>query len=390
MFNKIWADRVSRNYLYAFVKDLSFFGAVLVPFFTDWGGLTLFQVQLVQSWFSIWVFLLEVPTGAVADRIGRKHSIALGSLIVGFAVLLYGSFPHFAVFLVAEFLFAVGYALTSGADQALLYDTLVEEGREDESKKILGRANSFHLAGMMTAAPIGSLIAARFGLNAPMLMSSIPFFLASLIGWSIPEPRVKSKESESTRYLTIVKRGFTALAKHRVIRTLAIDSVLVAAAAYFIVWFYQPLLSKLSFPLAYFGLVQAILLGSQLMVSDNFSRLEKFLGSGKRYLTNTALIVALTLFAASLLPNLWTVALMVVVGGGLGYTRATYIANLAHKHIESRERATILSSLGMLRRFALIVLNPAVGYLATLSLSVAIFVVGLLPLTTLLIREETY
>ena len=81
-------NRIHKNYAYAFFKDFAFFTAVLVPFFTQWGDISLLQVQLLQSWFSLWVFILEVPTGAVADKIGRKHSIALGSLIVALAVLL--------------------------------------------------------------------------------------------------------------------------------------------------------------------------------------------------------------------------------------------------------------------------------------------------------------
>lgn len=388
LLSRVWTDRVNRNYLYAFVKDLSFFGAVLVPFFTDWGHLTLFQVQLIQSWFSLWVFILEVPTGAVADKLGRKHSIALGSLIIALAALVYGSVPRFEIFLLAEFIFAVGFALTSGADQALLYDTLVEEGREGESKEVLGRANSFHLAGMMFAAPIGSFFASRFGINAPMLLSSIPYFLAALIGISIQEPQLRSTQDESTRYLAIVKRGFAAMKNNRVVRTLTIDSVLVSAAVYFITWFYQPLLSNLSFPLIYFGLVQAFYLAVQIFVSSHFALFERLLGKDSSYLRNSALLTTLAFTLVSLFPHYLTVFVFVVVAGGIGYTRSTYIAHLAHASINSRERATVISSIGMVRRLVLIILNPLIGYLATSSLSLALFLVGLIPLATLFIKKD--
>src|SRR3989344_3248955 len=118
-----------------------------------------------------WFFILEIPTGAIADYIGRKHSIALGALVVAVAALVYGSVAEFEIFLLGEFLFAAAMALISGADEALLYDSLKEAGREEERKKVFGRANSFHLLGMLVAAPIGSFIAAKQGLNAPMLFS---------------------------------------------------------------------------------------------------------------------------------------------------------------------------------------------------------------------------
>ncbi|HNQ17454.1 MAG TPA: hypothetical protein PKH60_05130, partial [Candidatus Woesebacteria bacterium] len=54
-----------RYYLFSLLKDCAFFTAVLVPFFTEWGGISLFQVQILQSWFMFWLFVLEVPTGAI-------------------------------------------------------------------------------------------------------------------------------------------------------------------------------------------------------------------------------------------------------------------------------------------------------------------------------------
>lgn len=382
------SDKIYRNYAYAFFKDFAFFSAVLVPFFTNWGGLTLFQVQLIQSWFSLWVFILEIPTGAVADKIGRKHSIALGSFVIAIAVILYGSVPNFYIFLLSEFLFAIGYALTSGADQALLYDTLKSENREKESKKVLGRASAIHMLGMLIAAPIGSIFASKLGINAPMYLSSIPLFIAALIGWSIPEPKIHSEGSESPKYLDIVKNGFRSIKKNGAIRTLAIDSVLVSASAYFVVWFYQPLLEKLNTPIIYFGLVHSFLLGIEMIVAGNFATMEKLIGKDKKYLRNSALLVSLGFVMVSLFPNLVTFALMIILVGGIGYTRATYIVAIANKYISSRERATTLSVIGMFRRFALIILNPIIGLVATRSLSLALIVVGVFPLLTFLMKEE--
>lgn len=351
------------------------------------GHISIFQIQLIQSWFSFWVFILEVPTGAVADKIGRKHSIALGSAVVAIAIIIYGSFANFYSFLLAEFIFAIGYALCSGADQALLYDTLKEQGREGESKKILGRADSFHMLGMLLAAPFGSLIAAKFGLNAPQLASSIPFFLAAAIGYSIREPRIRS-DQETPKYIDIVKKGFRTIKENKVVRTLAIDSVLVSAASYFVVWFNQPILKSIGIPIIYFGLAHSFLLLTEIFVSSNFQFMEKILGSGKKYLKTSALLVVLGFFLVALFPNLWTVLLFIALVGGIGYTRGTYIVSIANKYIDSRERATVLSTIGMFRRFGLIIMNPFIGYMADRSMSLALILIGLLPLGTLFIKEE--
>ena len=70
---------------------MHFFAAVLVPFFTDWGGITLQQVFFLNAWFFLCSFLFEVPTGAVADFLGRKWSLALGSAVAVSGLLLYAA-----------------------------------------------------------------------------------------------------------------------------------------------------------------------------------------------------------------------------------------------------------------------------------------------------------
>lgn len=381
-----WRDLVNRIYVYAFFKNFAFFSAVLVPFFTDWGHVSLLQMQLLQSWFSVWVFVLEVPTGAVADKIGRKHSLILGSIFIAIATLLYGSIPTFTNFLLAEFLFAIGYALNSGADQALLYDTLKSQGREATAKQTLGRMDALTMAGMLTAAILGSPIASLWGLNAPQLMTAGPMLIAALLAWLVPEPRLHS-ESESKRYLEVVKSGLIAIRTNPVVRTLAFDSVVVSVAAYFVVWYYQPYMQKLGIPILYFGLAHAALLGCEIAASANFATLEKILGKGKDYLRHSAILVSLTFVIAALFQHWVSLVLLIAIGGGLGYTRATYITALANKHIDSRSRATTLSSIAMLRRLALVPLNPLIGYVAGISMPLAFVILSLFPLSSLFIKE---
>jgi MFS family permease len=377
--NTIW-----RYYAFTFLRDLAFFSAVLVPFFTEWGEISLTQVQILQSWFMFWLFILEIPTGAVADYIGRKHSIAIGAFVVAIAALVYGSVPKYEIFLLGEFLFATAIALMSGADEALLYDSLKEAGREDERKKIFGRANSFHLAGMLIAAPIGSFIASRLGLNFPMLLSAIPYLLAGIVAWSIKEPVFHQEKSESKRYLDIVKKGFSFLKNHKILRLLALDGIIVASSAYFIIWLYQPLLRSVGVNIVYLGIIHAVLILSEIFVSSNFEKLTKLFGSDKQYLRGSAIIVVLSFLLVAIWPNLITILILVILGGGFGLTRLPLMSSYMNKFISFKQRATILSSISMFRRFGLVMLNPLIGFTADHSLRLAALAVGLLPLAIFL------
>lgn len=374
---------VWRFYALTFLLSLSFFSSVLVPFFTEWGHITPTQTQLLQSWFMLCIFILEIPTGAVADYLGRKYSIALGALSVACAALLYGSIPDFRVFLFAEFLFALGVALQSGADTALVYDSLKEDGREGDSKFIFGRAHAIRMSGFLISALVGSYMASTFGLNAPILFSSIPFIVAAMIALSLREPKNHKHTSESRRYVDIAINGVKYFLTHKKLRAVAVDTTIVASAAYFVIWLYQPMLQKLHVPIGNFGIFHAGLALVQIIIAGNFLFIEKRLGGPLQYLKLSTLMVGGTFILVALFPNIITLVLFLMFAGGFGLTRFEYSSSYMNKFIPSSERATVLSSVSMFRRLALIFLNPVVGLLAEGSVRYALFFVGIIPLMLL-------
>src|SRR6185295_6239898 len=148
---------------------MHFVSAVLTPFFTQWGRLTLTEMLTLNAWFMAWNFAFEIPTGAVADYVGRKWSLVLGAEVASSACVLYVSAPRLEIFLVGEVVFALGYALVSGADEALLYETLAAEGRAGEASDGIARLQAAQLVGIVTGGLAGSVIASAWGLPATML-----------------------------------------------------------------------------------------------------------------------------------------------------------------------------------------------------------------------------
>jgi MFS family permease len=372
--------RILKLYFFTFFSNLHFFSAVLIPFFTDWGGISKFQALLLQSWFMFWIFVLEIPTGVVADYFGRKYSLALGALAVTFGALIYGSIPSFPVFLLGEFLFAAAFAFMSGADDAFLFDSLKEEGKESEIQSMTGKIHAIQLLAMLIAAPLGGLFASKLGINAPMYLCTIPFFIASIIAMTMKEPKVFDKTRESRRYLDIAKQGIRFFYQNKKLRLLAFDAILVSIAAYYVIWLYQPLLQKIAMPIAFFGIYHFFLVGSEIVIALNFSRLEKIAKSAKNYMRFTAIITALMFFVVLLATNKITILLFVIIAGGFGLTRLELMTAYMNKIIPSVQRATILSSISMFRRFSLALFNPFIGYLSDRSLSITLLVVGVIPL----------
>ena len=88
-----------------------------------------------------WIFVLEIPTGVVADKYGRKTSIILGGLFSAISISIFGFINNYWAFFLAEFIGALGFALLSGADKALIYDSLIQT-QKDSGRRLLRAAGS--------------------------------------------------------------------------------------------------------------------------------------------------------------------------------------------------------------------------------------------------------
>lgn len=366
---------IPRMYAMKFLLSMHFIGGVLVPFFTDWGGITFTQVMLLQSWFVFCIFALEIPTGAVADFFGRKASLLCGAAATTAAALVYVSKPDFLVFMLAESIWALGGALISGADQALVYDSLKSCGREKQSKRVLGRFGSFMLLGIMVAAPIGGLLADRFGLRAPFLCMTIPMAAAFFLGWTLREPPA-AKKSETRRYWETMLDGVRYFRGHRILRVLAFDLISVYIAAFMMIWLFQPFLKELGVGIAYFGVVMSLCTGAQLGVMNSFDRLERLAGGRRRFLFVSAIVPGLAFLGLSLTKDPFAATALIVAVTGFGLPRATLISNYMNKHISSHNRATVLSTVSMLRQLTGALVYPVVGVLTQWSLRGSLAVLG--------------
>jgi len=374
---KQFKANIWKTYLYWFMTNLHFIGGVLMPFFMDWGGLSYTQVMLLQSWFMVCVFLMEIPTGAIADFFGRKASLVLACLFTIAAVFIYTSGPDFYLFLLGEFVWAIGSALISGSDDALVYDSLKKTGETHKSKKVFARMETYALAGLMVAAPIGSLIAAKFGLPATMLLMAVPFSIAFFVALTLKEPKTE-KKVESLRYINVIKAGVKVFYHNKTLKILAADMILLDVLAYFMIWVEQPLLKSAGLDIAYFGLIHAMFVGAEIMVMNYFGILERIFGSKKGLLFYSGIILGLMYLLGSATNYLPLVILVIVVGGGFGKGRRPLFTHYLNKHIPSEQRSTTLSTISMLDKACIAVASPLVGLLADWSLNFTLLILGAL------------
>jgi MFS family permease len=374
-----WLEKNLRLlYAFNFLKSVQFFGAVSVPFFLDWARLDYARMFTLEAFFVLSVFMLEIPTGVVADRFGRKWSLALGGVFASAAFVLFGSTQAFPLFMLAEFLCALGFSLFSGADRALLYDTLKAHGREDEGKRRLATFGAMETAGIVLGFPLGSLFAGSSFLPYPetlrwaFIATGAAFAFSSVAALFLKEPE---RESPKGSFLRAGIDGVRFIFAAKRMRSFSLNYILISAMTFFMYWYYQALVKEAGFHVSVNGFVGAGINIFATILLLNAARIEKAL-TLKRLLFISSLAPGILYLVLSLNRSAFVALPAAFLIVGFKHLRAPILSDLINVEIDSSNRATVLSGISMLERALIMVFYPILGFLTDRSLSLTFLMLG--------------
>ncbi|RPI41295.1 MAG: MFS transporter, partial [Bacteroidetes bacterium] len=95
------------------------FMPIVVPFYES-NGLSMTDIMILQAVYSVAIVILEIPSGYLADVIGRRKTLIMGSVFGTLGFMTYSLSHGFTGFLVAEVILGIGQSCISGADSAML------------------------------------------------------------------------------------------------------------------------------------------------------------------------------------------------------------------------------------------------------------------------------
>ncbi|MDW7661998.1 MAG: MFS transporter [Bacillota bacterium] len=157
-FNNRLKKNIKRNYVFTMIQNLDLTRGIWMIYLAT-KGMSLTQLGLLETIFHITSFLMEVPTGAIADIYGRRVSRIVGrflSLTSVVILLLANSFVWFAISFVIT---ALSYNMESGAGDALIYDSLKELDDESGFMRISGNKEMiYQMAGIVSFISLGDYI----------------------------------------------------------------------------------------------------------------------------------------------------------------------------------------------------------------------------------------
>lgn len=357
-------------------RILAFSAIVHTPLFLPvavlfWGdnGLDLFDVYLLQGLYAVAVVALEVPTGMVADRLGKRTSLLAAATIYFLAMLFYSTGNGFWSFLAAELGLAMAGSLYSGADNALIYDTLAALDRTREYTRWSGRARAVQMASIGVSSVLGGLVA-TWSLRTTVGLSAIGPGLAMIVALGFVEVQRPAgggslaKELHAYRQLLRSAMGFVA--KHRLVRFYVVFFAVLNGSTMWLLWLYQPYMEYSGLPLWAFGLAFAVYGLFAAAVGTFADRLEEAFGPrGSLVALGVLQIAPLMLMATVVHPASFLFVLGHQANRAIG---RPILTNRILAFTWADKRSTVLSIAALGSRLVFALTAPLIGY-ATNALS---------------------
>jgi MFS family permease len=353
-------------------------------------GLSLLQVNSIWSIMVLTIFLTEVPTGVIADRIGRKRSVVVSLFLQFLGELFYIFAPGYVAFVLIAILGGVGYSFLSGANEALIYDSLPTENREITMKRAMGRISAAYQLAFFVAPLLGGLVISELVLSKYLLgiaLTAASVFVAFLISLTLKEPPAPYNRQDAS-VLQILKNGFAQVRWNRKIQWIASVAILTGAFSATLVTFYQPYFVQ-------FGVTTSLPIGIALslgglaafLVLHHISSIERRLGRfGLFFFTFLPGVLYLLL---AIVPNITALFPVFILTYAFADTKNPLISAYQNEHIESASRATTLSLINMIGKIYSAVVTVLLGWIANYSISATWAAIGtLVVVATLLLRVD--
>ena len=364
---------IPRLYLIKIAKWFMLYMPIVVPFYES-NGLSMKDIMVLQAVYSIAIVILEIPSGYLADVIGRKKTLIIGAVFGTLGFTTYSLSFGFTGFLIAEIILGIGQSCVSGADSAMLYDSLLEKGEEKKYTRFEGRITSLGNVAEAVAGILGGLLAG-ITLRVPYIAQAFVAFVALPAALTLTEP-ARMVPLIGVGFMDIVRISRFALFGDRVLRRNILYSAVTGTATLTMAWFAQPFFEFSGIGIAWFGILWTTLNLTVAITSYTAHRLEENLGQGPSVLMIALLLpagyLALSRFHSPV--GLIVLYLFYLVRGYATPVLKDYINRVTASHI----RATVLSVRNFIIRLLFALVGPLLGWIKDLySLPRALLLAGM-------------
>lgn len=373
-------SNIWKFYLYRVFSCLIFATPIIVLFYQE-NGLSMTQIMILQSIYTLIILLGVIPSGIFADYFGRKKVLIINGIFYVAAWIVYALSHTFFQFILAEIVIALSAATWSASGTAFFYDTLKELEREKDFKKLYGNVISINYIFWGISSLFAGYIALR-GMRLTFWLTALTTVISFLIVFSFHDTKIHKHKDK--KYINHLKESFNFTINHKKIRLLIIFSALIFALTFVGYILYQPYFKEINIPLVYFGLLYFFLFIAAALGSKIADKTEIWLGEKKILIIIISLMVLCFLGMAQkiLIFGLIFPIIISFCGGVFEPVIADYI----NKLVKSKQRSTIMALDTIAIELFSTISAPIIGYIADVyTLSTSIYMIAIILFIDLII-----
>lgn len=382
------SGKILRTYLWLTILSTlasSLIWGINTLFLLD-AGLSITEAFAANAFFTVGQVIFEIPTGVVADTVGRRASYLLGSLTLllstAFYLWLWQIHGPFWLWAVSSILLGLGFTFFSGATEAWLVDGLNHTGYKGTLDSAFAKGQVVSGVAMLVGTVGGGIIAQFTNLGVPYMLRVgllgltllVAFLAMRDIGFS-PRKRVSVSSEVNSILRQSIKHGLG----NPPVKWVMLAAPFTAGVGIYGFYAMQPYLLQLygstsSYAIA--GLAAAIVASTQIIGGLTAPRIRKLFTYRTTALLTGILLSAVTLTVIGLIQNFWIALALLSIWGAVFAAsmpiRQAYLNSL----IPSAQRATVLSSDNLLSSAGGVVTQPALGKVADVHGYAASYIVS--------------
>lgn len=373
----------------SFFAQLYFFVPVMTPYLLG-KGLSLTQIAGMQTILMVTQLVMELPTGVLADRFGhrRSYQIALVMAVAGEAItLLAETYPHFVL---GQVVAGTGFAFASGSVDALVYESLPQEGRTAGMQRAKGRIGASMQLASVFAYGVGAWITRELtmeNMRLTLKLDVIGVGMSVVLALLLREParHIVGRRADS---LALIRTGWRTLRGNGELQRLVLISIATNAFVAHLLIFYQDYFLQTGVAPIWLGLGLSLGSIAAFFTQLHAWRLPALLGTRRGILITTGLPGILYLLMAMNAHPALAVVLFVVQWGVVQLSLPLF-SGLFNAHLDESARATSLSLINGVVTIYIGIGGVVLGWLAGQSLSLMFAILGIVILAgTMLIRPQ--
>lgn len=353
-------QNIPKLYLMQFFSELIFFIPIMIPFF---GGLgfSMKEILMLEGAFAAMLVLFEIPSGYFSDRVGRKKTLILGTLIQLIGLILFVFSNEYLWFFIGELIIGIGSSLVSGTVEALIFESLAEAKQSSKYKKIQGNIFSFARIGSLFSNILGAMLAI-ISIRLPFHLTLITWTIWFLINLTLIEPEKHEMESEKWQHFKRIFRE--TFGGNKKLGLFIVYSSIPYGFFFITFWLYQRYMEFIELPIFYFGFVIAAMNIASIIGSKYGKEIDDFVGQ-KLCMILLPLVAVLDWILLANIQTFWAIPFLTITSLLWGLTMPLFY-DYIQQTISNDRRATVLSIRSFFSRGIYFVFSPLLGTITDL------------------------